>query len=210
MKSLEALGRVRLSPNFYLRDFLYSEVANLHGIPNIPANPDLAIAAGGKLCTELLEPLAATFGGISLRSGYRSPTLNAYCNAAASEDRTVHLHGFLCGAIPTERGRPLPPTRAKCFRPLGYRRGDFPAAETLSRESLAIPVYPELGEERRDYVVSKLIEGVCSLAATPRLRRAVRDERDAVAVAPSRAADAARGADSVQPRSKALQATDAS
>ena len=42
---LEDLGRVRLSPNFFMRDFLYSEIANLHGLPNIPEDPDLTIAA---------------------------------------------------------------------------------------------------------------------------------------------------------------------
>ena len=45
MRGLEDLGRVRLSANFYLRDFLYSEIANFYGIPNIPDDPDLAIAA---------------------------------------------------------------------------------------------------------------------------------------------------------------------
>jgi hypothetical protein len=33
--------------SFFLRDFLHSEIADLHGIPNIPDDPDLAIAAGG-------------------------------------------------------------------------------------------------------------------------------------------------------------------
>ena len=59
---LDELGRVRLSQNFFMRDFLYSEIANLHGLPNIPEDPDLAIAAGTRLCEELLEPLNATFG----------------------------------------------------------------------------------------------------------------------------------------------------
>ena len=31
MRGLEALGRVRLSPNFFFRDFLYSEIADFHG-----------------------------------------------------------------------------------------------------------------------------------------------------------------------------------
>ena len=60
MKGLEELGRVRLSQNFYLRDFLMSEIANFYGIPNIPENPDLAIETGTRLCTELLEPLQNT------------------------------------------------------------------------------------------------------------------------------------------------------
>lgn len=77
---LDELGRVRLSPNFYMRDFLYSEIANLHGIPNIPEDPDLAITAGTQLCEELLEPLNATFGRIAIRSAYRSPTLNQFGN----------------------------------------------------------------------------------------------------------------------------------
>lgn len=80
VKALEDLGRVRLSKNFFMRDFLYSEVANFYGIPNIPEYPDLAIEAGIKLCTELLEPLETAFGRITIRSGYRSPEVNRICN----------------------------------------------------------------------------------------------------------------------------------
>ena len=36
MKALEELGRVRLSEYFFMREMLYSEIANFHGIPNIP------------------------------------------------------------------------------------------------------------------------------------------------------------------------------
>ncbi|HSP31282.1 MAG TPA: hypothetical protein VLO13_04630 [Halomonas sp.] len=84
--ALEKLGMVRLSPSFYMRDFLYSETANLHGIPNIPDNPDLAIEGGRSLCEELLEPLNATFGRIAVRSSYRSSELNKFCNE----------HGYNC------------------------------------------------------------------------------------------------------------------
>ena len=50
MWSLETLGRVRLSRHFYMRDFLYSEIGNIHQIPNLPRDPDLAIAHGRRLC----------------------------------------------------------------------------------------------------------------------------------------------------------------
>lgn len=80
VKALEDLGRVRLSKNFFMRDFLYSEVANFYGISNIPENPDLAIEAGTKLCIELLDPLKDAFGHIAIRSGYRSPEVNRVCN----------------------------------------------------------------------------------------------------------------------------------
>ena len=80
MWSLENLGRVRLSRHFYMRDFLYSEISNIHRIPNIPEDPDLAIKNGRRLCEELLDPLTETFGRIAIRSGYRSPVLNRYGN----------------------------------------------------------------------------------------------------------------------------------
>jgi hypothetical protein len=71
VRSLEQFGRARLSSSFYMRDFLHSEIADLHGIPNIPDDPTLAIAAGRRLCEQLLEPLQATFGRLAIRSAYR-------------------------------------------------------------------------------------------------------------------------------------------
>ncbi len=68
VKALEELGRTRLSTNFFMRDFLYSEIAALHGFTNIPDDPDLAIAAGTALCETLLEPLQDRFGRLSIRS----------------------------------------------------------------------------------------------------------------------------------------------
>lgn len=97
MRALEELGRVRLSPHFFMRDMLYSEIANFHGIANIPDDPDLAIAAGRKFCTELLEPLHATFGHVSIRSAYRSPAVNRFGNendlscATNEKNRARHI-----------------------------------------------------------------------------------------------------------------------
>ena len=80
MWSLETLGRVRLSKNFFMREFLYSEIANIHQLQNIPDNPDLAIETGSAFCQELLDPLEETFGRVAVRSGYRSAALNAFGN----------------------------------------------------------------------------------------------------------------------------------
>ena len=116
MKGLEELGRVRLSPSFFMRDFLYSELSVFYGIPNIPDNPDLAIAAGSRLCTELLEPLKASFGGLSIRSSYRNAAVNAFgnehnLNCASSErakgrhvwdhrDSNGHMGAMACVVVP--------------------------------------------------------------------------------------------------------------
>lgn len=76
--SLEDLGRVRLSRHFFFREFLYSEIGNFYGEPNIPDDPNLAIEAGEQLCKQLLDPLVDTFGPIAIRSSYRSPYLNHF------------------------------------------------------------------------------------------------------------------------------------
>ena len=77
VKALEELGRVRLSDSFFMRDFLYSEISQIERIPNIPEYPDIAIEAGRGLCQEVLEPIQAALGRVSIRSGYRSPAVNA-------------------------------------------------------------------------------------------------------------------------------------
>ena len=77
---LESLGRQRLSPNFFMRDFLYSEIAAWHQLRNFPDFPERAIESGRRLCTELLEPLQESFGRIHVRSGYRSPLVNGLGN----------------------------------------------------------------------------------------------------------------------------------
>lgn len=80
VRALEDFGRVRLSESFFMRDFLYSEIAAINGFANIPGDPDLAITAGKALCEHLLEPLQARFGRISVRSAYRSPEVNGFGN----------------------------------------------------------------------------------------------------------------------------------
>ncbi|MEM6739002.1 MAG: hypothetical protein AAF646_02730 [Pseudomonadota bacterium] len=76
--ALERLGRVRLSRHFTMREFLYSEIGDFYGRPNLPEDPERAIAAGRGLAETLLEPLVETFGPIDVRSGYRSPELNHF------------------------------------------------------------------------------------------------------------------------------------
>lgn len=104
MRGLETLGRVRLSRHFFLRDFLYSEIANVHGHQNIPDAPDLAIARGRALCETLLDPLQETFGRIALRSGYRSAALNAFGNArglnCARNDNPLECHIWDLAQVP--------------------------------------------------------------------------------------------------------------
>jgi hypothetical protein len=96
VRAAEEFSRTRLSYSFFMRDFLYSEIAAVEGMRNFPDDPATAIAAGQGLCQNLLEPLQATFGRLHIRSSYRSPEVNEFgCRnrlSCASNKKNVARH----------------------------------------------------------------------------------------------------------------------
>jgi dTDP-4-amino-4,6-dideoxygalactose transaminase len=53
---------------------------------------------------------------------------------------------------------PLGLHEQKCFTYLGYKKGDFPETERAARETLALPVYPEISREAQRYVVDAIAQ----------------------------------------------------
>lgn len=49
---------------------------------------------------------------------------------------------------------PVPMHLQKVYKDLGYKEGDMPVAEYLSNRTFAIPIFPELSIEQKDYIVS--------------------------------------------------------
>ena len=51
---------------------------------------------------------------------------------------------------------PVPFHQQECYQHLDYEEGDFPNSEYASQHSLAIPVYPQLSEDKQEYVIESL------------------------------------------------------
>jgi len=60
--------------------------------------------------------------------------------------------------IGTEIYYPLPLHLQECFKNLGYGRGDFPQSEEASENVLSLPIYPELNNDQRDYIIKKITQ----------------------------------------------------
>jgi len=74
-------------------------------------------------------------------------------------ERRDELRQFLADRkISTKIYYPVPLHLQECFRFLGHQKGDFPAAEQLAAESLALPIYPELTLAQQKRVVNAVAD----------------------------------------------------
>lgn len=58
--------------------------------------------------------------------------------------------------VPCGTYYPVPLHLQGAFAQLGYKEGDLPVTEELSKTTFAIPVFPEMYDEERDYIIETL------------------------------------------------------
>jgi dTDP-4-amino-4,6-dideoxygalactose transaminase len=76
------------------------------------------------------------------------------------EDRDRVKAGLDAWRVGAEIYYPVPFHLQECFKDLGYRTGQFPAAEEAAACTLALPIYGELTEDQQRYVVDSIAQVV--------------------------------------------------
>ena len=116
---------------------------------------------------------AAAYDRLLTQSGLASATIDAPVRPLAMTPHAHHVyHQYVVRAqrrddlrqflddrkIGTEIYYPLPLHLQPAFAYLGYREGDMPESERAAREVLALPMFPELGEDEQQWVVESIAE----------------------------------------------------
>lgn len=83
-----------------------------------------------------------------------------YIYALKHPNAQVIMEKLKAVGVPCGTYYPVPLHLQGAFAQLGYKEGDLPITEDLSKTTFAIPVFPELYDEEREYIINALKEAL--------------------------------------------------
>ncbi|MFZ3132992.1 MAG: DegT/DnrJ/EryC1/StrS family aminotransferase [Desulfosporosinus sp.] len=79
-----------------------------------------------------------------------------YIYALKHKNAATIMKRLIAADVPCGTYYPIPLHLQGAFLQLGYKEGDLPVTEELSKMTFAIPVFPELYDEERAYIINEL------------------------------------------------------
>lgn len=111
-------------------------------------------SAGRRANADRYRAFFKEVGRVTLPQDVPGHIYNQFVIRAPNRDRLQeHLKEK---GIGTEIYYPVPLHLQECFKELGHKKGDFPKAEAVAADSLALPIYSELTESQQKYVVDHI------------------------------------------------------
>ena len=127
-------------------------------------------------CPGLIRPSISLAGGVangardSVKHVYHQYTVRVLASDKAqtldNPNRDKLIARLTEAGIGSMCYYPVPLHVQKAFENLGYKMGDFPISEQLSREVLSLPMYPELSDEQVE-TVGKTITAIMASEIAP-------------------------------------------
>jgi dTDP-4-amino-4,6-dideoxygalactose transaminase len=103
------------------------------------------------------ELLRAADLGPAIQPPLRRPGRHIFNQYVVRASRRDELRAHLAAnGVGTEIYYPLPLHAQRCFAYLEHDPADFPNSQRAAAETLALPIYPELTPEQREYVVRQI------------------------------------------------------
>lgn len=113
----------------------------------------------GHLYNQLLENIQEVT--IPAEKNWSKHTYNQYVIKLTKRDKIKDLLKSM--GVPSMIYYPSPLHLQNAYSYLGYKRGDFPVAEQLCEEVLALPVHSEITVQEQEFVINSLIQSINSL-----------------------------------------------
>lgn len=159
--------KIRMMANHGMRDRYYYDCVGMNSrLDALQAavlrvklkHLDQYIVARRQAAAGYTECLSNTDVVVPAMSSFSTHVFHQYTVKVKEDKRLKVVERLAIAGIASAIYYPLPIHLQKAYQNLGYKKGDFPVAEALSKSVLSLPMHTELSQEQITYIANVLIQ----------------------------------------------------